>query len=178
MITTVTFCTGQSSHSSPILSRSFDERIRMSKRYFGGDSMWNVTMINFLRKSISPGPIQGLTMSCRQDLEEIKVQVLPESAFALEGEMIFHHRLILHEKLIWNKSWANLERVLWLSKRFRKDQPIISLNFPSLWSILLLSPIPPRLFGPSTPSSPPVNWGSANQTDLYSMRTSASLRKE
>ena len=136
MITTVTFCTGQSSHSSPILSRSFDERIRMSKRYFGGDSMWNVTMINFLRKSISPGPIQGLTRSCRQDLEEIKVQVLPESAFALEGEMIFHHRLILHEKLIWNKSWANLERVLWLSKRFRKDQPIISLNFPSLWSIL------------------------------------------
>ena len=57
-------------------------------------------MIEVLGKWISPGRIQGLTRSCRQDLEEIKVQVLPESAFALEGEMIFHHRLILHEKLI------------------------------------------------------------------------------
>ena len=57
-------------------------------------------MIEFLGKWISPGPIQGLTRSCRQDLEEIKVQVLPELAFALEGEMIFHHRLILHEKFI------------------------------------------------------------------------------
>ena len=57
-------------------------------------------MIEFLGKWISPGPIQGLTRSCRQDLEEIKVQVLPESAFALEVEMIFHHRLILQEKFI------------------------------------------------------------------------------
>ena len=57
-------------------------------------------MVEFLGKWISPGPIQGLTRSCRQDLEEIKVQVLPELAFALEGEMIFHHRLILHEKYL------------------------------------------------------------------------------
>ena len=63
-------------------------------------------MVEFLGKWISPGPIQGLTRSCRQDLEEIKVQVLPESAFALEGEMIFRQRLILHEKLISDKSWA------------------------------------------------------------------------
>ena len=136
MITTVTFCTGQSSHSSPILSRSFDERIRMGERYFGSDSIWNVTMIKFLGIWISPGPIQGLTRSCRRDLEEIKVQVLPESAFALEGELIFHHRSILHKKFIWDKSWANLKRVAWLPKRLRKNQPINSLNFSSLWSIL------------------------------------------
>ena len=57
-------------------------------------------MIEFLGKCISPGPIQGLTRSCRRDLEEIKVQVLPELAFALQGEMIFHPRLILHGKFI------------------------------------------------------------------------------
>ena len=61
-------------------------------------------------------------------------------------------------------------------KTSEKNQPLLALTSPLCDQFCLKSPLPPRLFGPSTPSSPPVNWGSANQTDLYSMRTSASLR--
>ena len=63
-------------------------------------------------------------------------------------------------------------------KTSEKNQPLLALTSPLCDQFCLKSPLPPRLFGPSTPSSPPVNWGSANQTDLYLMRTYASLRKE
>ena len=86
-------------------------------------------MIKFLGKLISPGPIQGLTMSCRQDLEEIKFKFFQNKRLPS----------IMHRFCMNNLSETkenHLRKNFVAVKTFQKKSTLISLNFPSLWSIL------------------------------------------